>query len=182
VLISEERTRAISNFKRWFEKPLEAVRRACGADGGFVALGVSCPLYERYVMAIYDRHPYSEVNLEHPRKDENRNRIHRALMKDFDVSEKTAEVFWDVIRNGILHQSMPSQMKHKKPLPKYLLKAKRPRPIEMCEYEGEDLLMVDHWGFADKVIELWKNNIELIDNIQSFPWANIVTGITLDAS
>jgi hypothetical protein len=181
-VVAEEKSIAVSNFKRWFEKPLEAVKKVCGADGGFVALGVSCPLYERYVMAVYERQPYLEVELENPRKDENRNRIHKALMVDFDISEGTAEVFWDVIRNGILHQSMPSQMKYKEPLTKYFLKAEQPKPIEMCKYEGLDMLVVDHWGFADKVVELWKNNMELIDNIQSYPWANIVTGITLDAS
>ena len=181
MLISEEKAIAISNFKRWFEEPLEAVKKACGADGGFVALGVSCPLYERYVIAVHARPPYSQVELEHPRK-ENRNRIHRALMVDFDISEGTAEDFWDVIRIGILHQSMPTRKKNEGSLPKYLLKAKRPRPIEMLEYEGQDLLVVDHWGFADKVIELWKKNMDLIDSNQSYPWAHILTGITLDPS
>jgi hypothetical protein len=160
-------------FDKWFVRPLEILKETYGADAGFVALGISCPLYERYVMAVYKDSPYAEVQLKcsaQDKGDKNLNRIWKALMIDFEVDEKTAKAFWDIIRNGLLHGGMP---KGESALPKYYLAAKLPKPIQMRECEGEDGLGVNHWLFADRVVALWRENIERIESSKAFPWMNI---------
>ena len=39
-------------FRRCFEMPLQVLRRLPNGDGGFVAMIIACPLYERYVANV----------------------------------------------------------------------------------------------------------------------------------
>lgn len=62
-----------------------------------MALATCCFLYERYAKA-YLRDSGEKAS------DEN---LIGQFAKDFGVGPRVAKVFWNVIRNGFLHQGMP---------------------------------------------------------------------------
>jgi len=151
-------------FNRWYVEPLEAVKSLPEAKGGFVALAVSCFLYERYAIAVIKSSGA---------KADKEGKI-KQLATDFSISEKTASYFWDVIRNGLLHAGMPKQKQNDdKNLPRWAFQQSFSLPIELITYRSELILKVHPFLFADRVIELWEDNIQLIENNDSFPWASI---------
>jgi hypothetical protein len=151
-------------FYRWYVEPLEAVKSLPEAKGGFVALAVSCFLYERYAIAVIKSFGAKATK---------ENKI-KQLATDFNVDEKIAGYFWDVIRNGLLHAGMPKQKQNDdKLLPRWAFRQNFLHPIELLDYEGELILKVQPFLFADRVLELWQENLELLKDNDSFPWANI---------
>ena len=151
-------------FERWFVQPLTKLHELPNGDGGFVALATSCFLYERYAVATIEKSG-GKANKE--------GKI-RQFMSDFEVDEATARAFWDVIRDGILHEGMPITRKHGKgPLPDWAFLPIN-RPVRMDKSNGSDILVVEPWLFTEKVLQLWKENLPLIEQNKSFPWANVV--------
>ncbi len=153
-------------FEKWYVTPLRTLRALPGGDGAFVALATSCFLYERYVIAVIK-------TLLHAKADKDA-RI-RQFIKDFEVDEETARAFWDVIRDGLLHEGMPKQRQHgKKGLPRWAFRHEFPRPVELVRHGGKQILKVQPWLVMEKVISLWQDNLGLIDKNDSFPWANVI--------
>jgi hypothetical protein len=73
-----------------------------------------------------------------------------------------------------MHQAMPKAKEFgKHSLPQCML-VDFDKPIWMGKYKGHDCLFVQPWRFKDKVLELWKENMSLLDQSNSFPLANIV--------
>lgn len=152
-------------FEKWYVTPLRMLQALPGGDGGFVALAASCFLYERYVTAIITSTPGTKAD---------RDARIKQVTVDFGVDEETAATFWDVIRDGLLHEGMPKQLDHGKPLPRWIFRHEFSQPMELIDHEGERILKVQPWLFMDKVISLWQENLELLDKNNSFPWANII--------
>jgi len=151
-------------FERWFVQSLTKLRELPNGDGGFVALATSCFLYERYAVAAIKKSGG---------KADKEGKI-RQFMSDFEVDEVTARTFWAVIRNGILHQGMPKTNEHgESPLPNWAFLPIN-RPVQMGKSNGSDILVVEPWLFTEKVLQLWNENLPLIDQNKSFPWANVV--------
>jgi hypothetical protein len=151
-------------FERWFVQPLVKLRELPNGDGGFVALATSCFLYERYAVAAI---------MKLGGKSNKEGKIGQ-FMIDFEVDKVTSTNFWDVIRNGVLHQGMPKiNEKGQSSLPKWIILSCN-KPVQMGKSNGSDILMVDPWLFTDKVLQLWNDSPSLIDQNKSFPWANVV--------
>jgi len=131
-------------------------------QGGFIALATACFLYERYAIAA----------LQAMGEKSDRSGILRKIENDFNVNNTAAEAFWDVIRDGLLHQGMPLQMKHGRPLPRFAFHHLYPTML-LEEINGEKWLKVQPWKFMEKVLVLWESNFELLQKSGSFPWANI---------
>lgn len=148
-------------FGRWYEAPLKKIEELPNGDGGFVALAISCFLYERYATAkIKERGdkatPEACVKL---------------LAEDFAINNRTAKVFWNVIRNGFLHQAMPKMKDKGVEIAKgWQTSSAFQVPITLGK---DDILKVEPWRFRDRVLELWKDHIDLIEKNESFPWATI---------
>jgi len=102
-------TEDYDRYNLWYVQPLRALEAMPGGQGGFIALATACFLYERYAIAI----------LRTQDKKADKTGILEKLSSDFKVNNATAKAFWDVIRDGLLHQGMPMQMKHGKLLPKF---------------------------------------------------------------
>jgi hypothetical protein len=149
-------------FKRWYVKPLEMLMELENGDGGFAALAISCPLYERYATAALKESGKSAA-------DDN---LVKQLAGDFGVDQSTAETFWDVMRNGLLHQGMPKQKKHGAKLTRWRFSAEYTAPIKL-RTGSSTILEVQPWLFTDKVLSLWLSRLDLIAQNQSFPWATI---------
>jgi len=149
-------------FKLWYVEPLHTLYEMSGGQGGFIALATSCFLYERHAIAVLQRR---EVKAGRPS-------ILQQLSADFGVEYKTAEAFWDVVRDGLLHQAMPIGKKFGKPLPRFASHHVYPT-LSLETIEGVRWLKVQPWKFMDRVLELWDQNFELLRESGSFPWAII---------
>lgn len=154
---------AATLFDKWYVHPLKVLAELPNGDGGFIALAISCSLYERYAVAV--------IKGSGGTADDEAIRVQFA--NDFEVGEDTARAFWDVIRNGLLHGAMPKQQERgKKAMPRWAFRHDFPA-VELSERDGGTVLKVQPWKIMEKVIALWCENLHLLEQSESFPWANI---------
>jgi hypothetical protein len=154
-----------ASFNYWFVVPVQHLRSIPNNDGSFVALAISLFLYERY----------ASVMLKQRGMKVNEKNIPKQIVVDFGIDEHVARAFWDVMRNGLLHQGMPKQAeKGRKTLPDWIFHHNQvEHPMEVIDINGRRLLSVQPWMVVNKVIELWAENLHLLDQNQSFPWAQV---------
>jgi len=147
-------------FNRWYKTPLTELEKIPDGDGGFVVLAVSCFLYERYVRNFL--------------KNKKLNPVHRLRMErisiDFNTDKNTAEKFWDVIRNGLLHHGTPKQKDKGKMLPGWVI---YDEDIPFKLSDDSKILFVNIWKFRDRVFELYNKNPDLIGYDDDYPWGHI---------
>ena len=72
------------HFQLWYVEPLRVLEILHSGQGGFVALGTACFLYERYANAIIKK------------RQEKPDKFHilKQISSDFTVNEATARSFW----------------------------------------------------------------------------------------
>ena len=153
------------SFNHWFVVPIQWLQAVPNNDGSFIALATALFLYERYIVAMLETKrikadPKSQIT---------------QISSDFGIDEGTAKIFWGVMRHGILHQGMPRQLEHgKKAFPDWIFHHNEvEHPIEVIEINSVKILSVQPWMVVNKVMTLWKNNLHLLDQNQSFPWAQV---------
>jgi len=151
-------------FNRWYVKPLEALKSLPHGDGGFVALATVCFLYERYAKAV--------LTQAGQRADE--DGVVRRFAQDFGTNLETAQVFWKVMRNGLLHQGMPMQRERgRQTLPRWVLSGRFHLPAQLVSQDGRHHLLVQPWLIVDMVVDLCQASLPLFAQNDSFPWADI---------
>ena len=150
-------------FDRWYVQPLKMLKKVPNGDGAFVVLMALCPLYERYAIAVIEQS--GPKALKGTKLDQ--------FMKDFETNMDTAKAFWNVIRNGLAHQAMPKRNSRKKGFPRWVFQGSFPKPVELVTVNGEQVLRIQPWLFMEKVLSLWQENLALLTENKSFPWANI---------
>ncbi len=153
-------TKATENFERWYVAPLRLLEQMPNGDGGVIALATSCFLYERYAQAVRKPHLHSDA-------------VIAQLSIDFGIASEVAETFWKSMRNGLLHSGMPNT----DCIPHWRWQHDFWNPIEICTYEGKQELRVQPWLFMNKVLSLWRANLELLDKAGLAPWASIVEDV-----
>ena len=157
-------------FQRWFVNPLEKLRAERSGDGGFVALAVSCFLYERYARAIIKEG-------EPKRTDQciHTDDIAKQLMHDLGLQdEQLCNDFWTAIRHGLAHHAMPQLQNDKgEPLPRWRLSAEYKSPVQLDTCCGDKIIGVQPWLFMDKILELWQQRPDLIKKDEAAPWGAI---------
>ena len=153
------------SFNQWFVIPIRWLQAVPNNDGSFVALAVSLFLYERYATIMLKQKGIKATEKNIPKQ----------VVVDFDVDKDTAESFWNVMRNGILHQGMPKQLEQGERvfLDWIFHHNEVDHPIEIIEVGGKRLLSVQPWMVVNKVIALWTANLHLLDQNQSFGWAQV---------
>jgi hypothetical protein len=155
-------TRDYELFRKWYVEPLRALEAMPEGQGGFIALATACFLYERYAVAA----------LKAQRKKANLIAKVNQLTNDFNVDEETAWAFWNVIRDGLLHQAMPMQQQHGKTVPRWAFHHSYPL-MALEDINGEVWLKVQPWKFVNKVLDFWISNLDLLQQSKGFPWGNI---------
>jgi len=150
-------------FTRWYIQPLEKLKEIPNGDGAFVALTISCILYERYAVTVITRSGTKVTD------DAKRQQ----LTIDFETDKNTAEAFWNIIRDGLAHEGMPLQKQHGKSMPGWRFRHDFLKPMELANENGAPILLVQPWRFMDKVLSLWLDNMHLLDLSSSFPWGVI---------
>jgi hypothetical protein len=149
-------------FDRWYKAPLLHLRSLPNGDGAFVALAVSCFLYERYAVAY--------LKSTNTKASDDAKRSQFAI--DFAIDEDTAKAYWSVIRNGFLHQGMGLQQDNKgTAFPSWSVSEQLPRV--QLDKGPPSHLKLQPWLICERVVELWDNRPDLVDANESFPWATI---------
>jgi len=153
------------SFNSWFVVPVRWLQAVPNNDGSFVALATALFLYERYAAIKLKQRGIKAIEKNIPKQ----------IAIDFDINEHIAEDFWDVMRNGLLHQGMPKQSEQgKRKFPEWIFHHNKvDHPIELHEFQGRALLFVQPWDIVDKIVALWQENSELLSQNESFPWAQV---------
>ncbi len=151
-------------FYNWYVQPLRVLSEIPNGDGGFIALATSCFLYERYATAV--------LLATHGRAKTD-DKIQQ-LANDFQIDLATATAFWRMIRDGLLHQGMPIINKQgENTLLGWAFRNEFEKPIQWGKVNGIDALLIQPWLFTQRVVQLWQENLTLIDKNSSFPWADV---------
>jgi hypothetical protein len=147
-----------NNFVKWFKEPLDCLYT--NNDAGFVILMISLPLLERY---LREKSGVHEGNL----TDDFYNKFIEIFpsLKDKDIAKK----FWQIYRNGLLHQATLS-LKTKKGTIKLLAVGVHGDASEV-EYEGYsaqgDKFKVSPRKFSEKVIATIQSDFTTFEGVSS---------------
>lgn len=144
----------IQLFRRCFEVPLETLRSLPNGDGGFAALIVACPLYERYVGHVRRRSTDQDV------ADQ--------LVADFGLSRVDAQTVWDVVRHGLLHSAMVKA--HTGPIDRsWVIHHGFPRPFAIDRSTTPPTLRIQPWRFVDYVLDVYRRQPEIVTAFGDWP-------------
>lgn len=90
----------LQDFEKWFEQPIQAMN--ADQHGGFAVLMLTLPLAERYFRS---KTGVGDGNLNAS--------FHIAFANSFGLTQSQSEEFWQVYRNGLLHQATFSRQNRK---------------------------------------------------------------------
>jgi hypothetical protein len=91
------------------------------------------------------------------------------MQDDLNLSSHERSVFWDIFRNGLLHQALPKIGKTK-----YWFSHEYSGYPKFIEKEGSKYICIDPWKFTDRVINEYQLNPGLILESDSFPLPLII--------
>jgi len=150
---------AMDKFQIWFVNPIQKLKELPNGAGGFVAFIVGVILYERLISArlsLQGQKTSDEV-------------IRNAMAEDLHLTDDQRRVFWDMFRNGLLHQAMPKLGKtgfcfhHTfSGFPKFKLVNEQPA------------ICIDPWKFTDRILNEFLLEPALIFESDSYPFASIL--------
>jgi hypothetical protein len=155
---------ALEKFQMWYFEPIEKLYDLPNGRGGFIAFIVGITLYERLIVARikHERKGLSEEIIEE--KD-----IKSAMQKDLGLTSHELSIFWDLFRNGLLHQAMP-----KKGKTAYKFNHTFSGYPKFLDKDGGKCICIDPWKFAFRIIDEFKQNPHLISESESFPLPEII--------
>lgn len=149
---------ATERFERWFAQSISKLKELPTGDGAFAALMIAIPLYERYIIG----------KLKLSGSETKEADVKAAVSADLKLDSKQRSIFWDMFRNGFMHQAMPTDGKTK-----WMVSSEFGEIPEFKEVEGVNCILLDPWKFADRVIKKYKDNPDVITASDSFPLASI---------
>jgi hypothetical protein len=150
----------IERFTRWYRNPITKLKELPNGDGGFAAFIIALPLYERYIV--------SKLKLEG--KETNQDSIKTEISADLNLTDDQRKIFWEMFRNGFLHGAMPKDGRTQ-----WLTSAEFTAYPEFKTIEDRNYVCIDPWKFADRILDEYYNNTDLITASESFPLASIFT-------
>lgn len=153
----EEET-ALKYFRIWFIEPIEKLKELPGGNGGFVAFMVGLALYERLMVA--------KLKLEN--RETNDDAIQQAMAIDLNLSDRQRRIFWDMLRNGLLHQGMPKVGKTR-----CFFHHQFSGYPEFRTSDNIPVICIDPWKFTDRVLKEFLQHPMLIVSSESYPLAYI---------
>lgn len=145
-------------FNGWFVKSIEKLKELPEGDGAFGALMIALPLYERYIIS----------KLKLVGKSTSDEDVRREIGADLELDDRQRRVFWEMFRNGFMHQGMV-----KAGTTKWLVSDRFGELPEFTTREGQSYVCVDPWKFADRVLRKFEQDPRLISASESFPLADV---------
>lgn len=149
---------SLEDFKKWFVVPIAEIKKLPNGDGGFVAFIVAIVLYERLIKA-----KLKSRNVE--QTDEN---VRAEASRDLKLSLGQTTVFWDMFRNGLLHQGMPKAGKTN-----YAFQDSYSAFPVFKPSNGHETICINPWKFAERIIAEFVNNPQLINSTNAYPFPYI---------
>ncbi len=149
---------AIDLFERWFGNAIEKLRELPAGGGAFAALMISIPLYERFVIA----------KLKLAGKPTDEATVQAEIGSDLNLNDGQRRVFWEMFRNGFMHQAMAKDGKTKW-MVSHVFGAKP----EFKTMDGIQYVCLDPWKFSAAVLDKFRSDPQLITTSESFPLASI---------
>lgn len=148
----------IERFDGWFVKPIEKIKELPEGDGGFAAMMVALPLYERYIIA----------KLKIEGKPTNDPEIQQEIADDLNLKDHERRIFWEMFRHGFMHQAMVKYGKTK-----WMVSHTFGELPEFKTIKGIQCICFDPWKFTDRVLCKFRADHRLITASESFPLASI---------
>lgn len=156
-------------FTRWVETPIAVLRKIPRGDGALAALAISLGLYERFIKSVLHKAgtPGTPENFD------------KEVSADLGISADIARRFWNGYRLGLMHAFQPKN---------YVQNEGRGDAWgwDMAEGEGYEafptvekkadklfILRLDPWKFTEHVLERWRKNPVLMDEIKEFAFGKI---------
>lgn len=147
----------ITEFLKWYQEPVAELQKLEG--GGFPQMLIALPLIERY---LRQKSATGEAKLRKPFYAEL-----RVTFPELDSEKIDAEDFWQVFRNGLLHQVTMSQQR--------IRSTQAPRGglnynVKMIQYDrSDDMILVNPTLFANRVLNTIKNDFSTFGGITYSP-------------
>jgi hypothetical protein len=145
-------------FKGWFVESVAKLRELPEGDGAFATMMIVLPLYERYIIA----------NLKLSGSQTGEEEITREIGADLGLDEAQRRIFWEMFRNGFMHQAMV-----KAGQTQWAVSDRFGALPEFRLLNGQRCVCVDPWKFADRVLEAFVRDPRLIAASESFPLAEV---------
>lgn len=149
---------AIDLFERWFGNSIKQLQELPTGDGAFAALMISIPLYERFVIA----------KLKLDGKPTNETTMQAEIGSDLNLDDGQRRVFWEMFRNGFMHQGMAKDGKTK-----WMVSHVFGATPEFKTIDGVQHICFDPWKFSARVLDKFRSDHRLITASESFPLASI---------
>ncbi len=148
----------IERFEGWFIKPIEKLKELDNGDGGFAALMIAIPLYERYISGKLKLDGRAE-------SDENKK---TEIAADLKLSDHQRSIFWSIFRIGFMHQAMP-----KAGNTGWVVSQTYGELPEFKTQGNRTFVCLDPWKFAARLLNKFKKDPRLITTSGSFPLADV---------
>jgi len=148
----------LDRFNGWFVKPIEKLKELPEGNGGFAVMMISIPLYERYIIA----------KLKLDGRSTSEEEIGNEVSVDLGLDDRQRRIFWNMIRNGFMHQALPKAGETK-----WVASDKYGELPEFKTYQGQIYICLDPWKFANRVLEKFIQDPRLISVSESFPLADV---------
>lgn len=145
-------------FRRWFVEPVEKLKSLPDGNGGFVAFMAALALYERLIVA--------RLKLRNELTDE--DSVRREIAQDLGLSDNERSIFWDMFRNGMLHQAMP-----KAGNTEWVFHDSFSGYPEFKTLQGRSFICINPWKFTDRVLAEFISEPKMIIASESFPLGTI---------
>ena len=149
---------ACDRFNTWFAKPIAKLKELPEGDGGYAALMIALPLYERYIIG--------KLKLNHEATDE--DSIKKEIAADLGLDDVQRSIFWDMCRNGFMHGAMAKAGRTQ-----FLVSDRFGEIPVFGKLDGHPCVCLDPWKFAERVIGRFTANPQLITASESFPLADV---------
>jgi hypothetical protein len=144
-----------NNFQSWFVLPLKKLFSE--KDSGFIILMVIFPILERYLRQKIRLPTDQALNPE----------FYKELVKLFPIlqDDQVARQFWQIYRNGILHEVTLSQMDRKKtPMPIGWISPKYQAAVAI---ESDESLWINPIVFAQRIIQIIETDFSTFEGPNS---------------
>ena len=162
-------TQPEDKFERWVVAPIDRLRQLPQGDGAFAALSICCGLFERLIDSFLSRDKVKATP----------EAFWEAAARDLGCSEEAMRRFWNGFRLGMQHAFQPKAYVEDRGLGNRW-------GWDMAEAEGyhhfPEILQkdpktftvrIDPWKFVDHVLERWRQNPEVMNQLSEFVLKNI---------
>ena len=132
-------------FDRWFTQSIAKLKELPTGDGAFAALMIAIPLYERFIVG----------KLKLAGSETKEDNVKQEVAADLNLDDRQRSIFWEMFRNGFMHQAMAKDGKTK-----WMVSHTFDALPVFKEIDGVNYILLDPWKFADRVITKYKDNPE----------------------